>query len=154
MAEYSAVIPFPAMNVGIRASDTLSGVRYLPRPRRSRIRRAGFAAERVVRAWSATATTRTRSSDLPLTIGGTSSSVASGGCSESRARLVTYGDVAEALGGAARAVGQACGREPACRSSSPATAVIAAGGIGGSGIARRLPLEARSVGCSRQRAAL
>jgi hypothetical protein len=62
MAEYSAVIAFPAMNVGIRTEDeTLVGVRYLPRTAPLKAPRTALPSASCASS-SATATIRTRRS--------------------------------------------------------------------------------------------
>ena len=132
MAEYSAVIAFPAMNVGIRTEDeTLIGVRYLPHTAPLKAPQNRFA-ERVVRQLERYRDDPDTSFDLPLAIGGTEFQRKVWRVMQSipRGKTRTYGDVAKALGSAARAVGQACG-ENRLPIIIPCHRIIAASGIGG-----------------------
>ena len=131
MAEYSAVIPFPVMQVGIRtAGDTLVGVRYLPRTAALKDPSNRFA-ERVVRQLERYRDDPDTEFDLPLSIGGTEfqRSVWRVMRKIPRGKTRTYGDVARSLGSAARAVGQACG-ENRLPIVIPCHRIIAASGIG------------------------
>ena len=137
MAEYCAVIPFPAMHVGISIKDEkLVGVRYLPRstPLKDPSSRL---AERVVRQLERYRDDPDTEFDLPLSIGGTDfqRSVWRVMQRVPRGKTRTYGDVAKSLGSAARAVGQACG-ENRLPIIIPCHRIIAAGGIGGFGHSR------------------
>src|SRR6185436_6358713 len=102
---------FPAMNVGIRTEDeTLIGVRYLPGTAPLKAPQNRFA-ERVVLQLERYRDDPDTSFDLPLTIGGTEFQQKVWRVMQRipRGKTRTYGDVAKALGSAARAVGQACG---------------------------------------------
>ena len=137
MAEYCAVIPFPAMNVGVRTEkDALVGVRYLPRtaPLKDPSNRL---AERVVRQLERYRDDPDTEFDLPLSIGGTEFQRRVWRVMQKipRGKTRTYGDVAKSLDSAARAVGQACG-ENRLPIIIPCHRIIAAGGIGGFGHSR------------------
>ncbi|HEV8095304.1 MAG TPA: methylated-DNA--[protein]-cysteine S-methyltransferase [Burkholderiales bacterium] len=137
MDEYCAVIEFPAMRVGIRTRDeALEGIRYLPRSVPLSDPSSRFA-ERVVRQLQRYRDDPDASFDLPLAIEGTTFQRrvwrALGRIPRGETR--TYGQVATALGSAARAVGQACG-ENRLPIVIPCHRVVAAGGIGGFGHAR------------------
>jgi len=137
MAEYCAVIAFPAMNVGVRTeNETLVGVRYLSRsaPLQDPSSRL---AERVVRQLERYRDDPNLTFDLPLTIGGTDFQRKVWRVMQRipRGKTRTYGDVAKALGSAARAVGQACG-ENRLPIIIPCHRIIAASGIGGFGHSR------------------
>ena len=137
MAEYSAVIEFPAMRVGIRIEDeTLTGVRYLPCSAPLKNPSSRFA-ERVVRQLERYRDDPDTEFDLPLSIGGTEFQRKVWRVMQRipRGRTRTYGDVAKSLGSAARAVGQACG-ENRLPIVIPCHRIIAAGGIGGFGHSR------------------
>ena len=137
MAEYSAVIPFPVMHVGVRTeNDTLVGVRYLPRtvPLKDPLNRL---AERAVRQLERYRDDPDTEFDLPLSIGGTEFQRRVWRVMQRipRGKTRTYGDVARSLDSAARAVGQACG-ENRLPIIIPCHRIIAAGGIGGFGHSR------------------
>jgi methylated-DNA-[protein]-cysteine S-methyltransferase len=137
MDEYCAVIEFPAMRVGIRTrNETLEGIRYLPRSVRLREPSSRFA-ERVVRQLERYRDDPDASFDLPLAIEGTTFQRRVWRALERipRGETRTYGQVATALGSAARAVGQACG-ENRLPIVIPCHRVVAAGGIGGFGHSR------------------
>ena len=137
MAEYCAVIEFPAMHVGVRTeNDTLIGVRYLPRTAPLKAASSRFA-KGVVRLLEAYRDDPDTSFDLPLAIGGTEFQRRVWRVMQRipRGKTRTYGDVAKALGSAARAVGQACG-ENRLPIVIPCHRIIAASGIGGFGHAR------------------
>jgi methylated-DNA-[protein]-cysteine S-methyltransferase len=137
MDKYCAVIEFPVMRVGIRTrNETLEGIRYLPRSAPLSDPSSRFA-ERVVRQLQRYRDDPDASFDLPLAIEGTTFQRrvwrALGRIPRGETR--TYGQVATALGSAARAVGQACG-ENRLPIVIPCHRVVAAGGIGGFGHAR------------------
>jgi methylated-DNA-[protein]-cysteine S-methyltransferase len=137
MDKYCAVIEFPAMNVGVRTEDeTLIGVRYLPRTAPLKAPSSRLA-ERVVRQLERYRDDPDVTFDLPLTIGGTEFQRRVWRVMQRipRGKTRTYGEVAKALGSAARAVGQACG-ENRLPIVIPCHRIIAAGGIGGFGHAR------------------
>jgi len=137
MAEYCAVIEFPAMHVGVRTeNETLVGVRYLPRTAPLKAASGRFA-KGVVRLLEAYRDDPDTSFDLPLAIGGTEFQRRVWRVMQRipRGKTRTYGDVAKALGSAARAVGQACG-ENRLPIIIPCHRIIAASGIGGFGHAR------------------
>jgi methylated-DNA-[protein]-cysteine S-methyltransferase len=137
MAEYCAVIAFPAMHVGVRTqNETLVGVRYLPRSAPLKAPSSRLA-ERVVRQLERYRDDPNLTFDLPLTIVGTEFQRRVWHVMQRipRGRTRTYGDVAKALGSAARAVGQACG-ENRLPIIIPCHRIVAASGIGGFGHAR------------------
>ena len=132
MAEYCAVIEFPAMRVGINTrEEVLTGVRYLPPSARvvSPKTPLGERAARQLEAYRADPDTRFH---LPLLVEGTpfQRRLWAALCEIPRGKTVTYGELARRLGGEPRAVGQACGdnRLPIV---IPCHRVIAANGIGG-----------------------
>jgi methylated-DNA-[protein]-cysteine S-methyltransferase len=132
MAEYCAVIPFPAMHVGVSIEgEKLVGVRYLPRSTPLRVPSSGLA-ERVVRQLERYRDDPDIEFDLPLAIGGTEFQQRVWRVMQRipRGKTRTYGDVAKSLGSAARAVGQACG-ENRLPIIIPCHRIIAADGIGG-----------------------
>ena len=137
MAEYCAVIAFPAMNVGVRTeNETLVALRYLPRTAPLKAPSSRLAG-RVVRQLERYRADPDVTFDLPLTIGGTEFQRRVWRVMQRipRGKTRTYGDVAKALASAARAVGQACG-ENRLPIIIPCHRIIAAGGIGGFGHAR------------------
>ena len=137
MAEYSAVIPFPVMHVGIRTvNDMLIGVRYLPRTAALKDP-SDRLAERAVRQLERYRDDPDTEFDLPLSIGGTEFQRRVWRVMQRipRGKTRTYGDVAKSLDSAARAVGQACG-ENRLPIIIPCHRIIAAGGIGGFGHSR------------------
>jgi methylated-DNA-[protein]-cysteine S-methyltransferase len=137
MAEYSAVIEFPVMHVGIRTeNETLAAVRYLPRSAPLKKPSSRFA-ERVARQLEQYRDDPDAEFDLPLAIGGTEfqRKVWQAMQRIPRGKTRTYGDVAKSLGSAARAVGQACG-ENRLPIVIPCHRIIAASGIGGFGHSR------------------
>lgn len=137
MAEYCAVIEFPAMRVGINTrEEVLTGVRYLPRSAPLRNPSSRFA-ERVVRQLEHYRDDPDAPFDLPLAMGGTEFQRRVWRVMQRipRGKTRTYGDVAKALGSAARAVGQACG-ENRLPIVIPCHRIVAAGGIGGFGHSR------------------
>ena len=137
MAEYCAVIPFPAMHVGISIEDEkLVGVRYLQRSTPLR-EPSSRLAEQVVRQLERYRDDPDIEFDLPLTIGGTEFQQRVWRVMQRipRGKTRTYGDVAKSLGSAARAVGQACG-ENRLPIIIPCHRIIAASGIGGFGHSR------------------
>ena len=132
MAEYCAVIPFPAMHVGVSIEgEKLVGVRYLPRSTPLRVPSSRLA-ERVARQLERYRDDPDIDFDLPLAIGGTEFQQRVWRVMQRipRGKTRTYGDVAKSLGSAARAVGQACG-ENRLPIIIPCHRIIAAGGIGG-----------------------
>ena len=134
MTEYCAVIPFPAMHVGVSIKgEKLVGVRYLPRSTPLR-EPSSDLAERAVRQLERYRDDPDAEFDLPLAIGGTEFQRRVWRVMQRipRGNTRTYGDVAKSLGSAARAVGQACG-ENRLPIIIPCHRIIAAGGIGGFG---------------------
>ena len=134
MAEYCAVLAFPAMNVGVRTeNETLVSVRYLPRTAALKAPSNRFA-KRVVRLLEEYRDDPDTPFDLPLAIGGTEFQRRVWRVMQRipRGKTRTYGDVARSLDSAARAVGQACG-ENRLPIIIPCHRIIAAGGIGGFG---------------------
>src|SRR5258705_2720385 len=149
MDEYCAVLEFPAMRVGIRTrNEGLEGIRYLPRSAPLREPSSRFA-ERVVRQLERYREDPDASFDLPLAIEGTTFQRRVWRALERipRGETRTYGQVATALGSAARAVGQACG-ENRLPIVIPCHRVVAAAGIGGvRAPAARAVLWARRLAC-------
>jgi methylated-DNA-[protein]-cysteine S-methyltransferase len=131
---FAAVIAFPKFKVAVATrADHVAGIRYLPpgapvvAPRNALAERAARQLERYREDPDATF-------DLPLLVEGTAfqKAVWQAMCAIPRGRTRTYGELATALGGEARAVGQACGdnRLPIV---IPCHRVVAAEGIGGFG---------------------
>ena len=137
MAEYCAVIPFPAMHVAVRTeNETLVGLRYLSCDAPLKDPASRFA-DRVVRQLERYREDPDAQFDLPLAIGGTEFQRRVWRVMQRipRGKTRTYGEVATALGSAARAVGQACG-ENRLPIVIPCHRIVAAGGLGGFGHAR------------------
>ena len=134
MAEFCAVIEFPAMHVGIRTrNEALAEIHYLPRSARL-ARPSSRFAERVVRQLESYRDDPDAPFDLPLALEGTPFQRRVWRALEKipRGETRTYGEVAGMLRTAARAVGQACG-ENRLPIIIPCHRVVAAGGIGGFG---------------------
>jgi len=131
---FAAVIAFPKMKVAVATrADRVSGIRYLP-PLAPEAAPRNALAERAVRQLERYREDPDAAFDLPLLIEGTAfqKAVWQAMCAIPRGRTRTYGELAKALGGEARAVGQACGdnRLPIV---IPCHRVVAAEGIGGFG---------------------
>jgi len=132
MAEFDAVIRFPAMRVGVRVrAGCIAGISFLPSqgevvtPRNALAERAARQIERYREDPAARF-------DVPLLIEGTEFQrrVWEALCAIPCGRTLAYGDLARQVEGEARAVGQACGdnRLPIV---IPCHRAVAADGIGG-----------------------
>jgi len=131
---WDAIVEFPVMKVGVKTRDgRVVGIRYLPSSAAPQAP-ANALAERTVRALERYRDDPDTVFDLPLLVRGSSFQrrVWDAMCAIPRGRTRTYGELAQALGGEARAVGQACGdnRLPIV---IPCHRVVAADGIGGFG---------------------
>ena len=131
---WDAIVEFPVMKVGVKTRDgRVVGIRYLP-PSEEPQAPANALAERAARALERYRDDPDTVFDLPLLVHGSSFQrrVWDAMCAIPRGRTRTYGELAQALGGEPRAVGQACGdnRLPIV---IPCHRVVAADGIGGFG---------------------
>ncbi len=129
---YDVVLAFPKMKVAVATREArVTGIRYLP-PAAETLAPQNALAERAARQLERYRDDPDARFDLPLAIEGTpfQKSVWQAMCAIPRGRTRTYGELARALGGEARAVGQACGdnRLPIV---IPCHRVVAADGIGG-----------------------
>jgi len=129
---FSAVIAFPKMKVAVATRNAhVVGIKYLPLSEGSKDPENALA-ERAVRQLERYREDPDAKFDLPLLIEGSEFQrrVWDAMCAIPRGRTRTYGELAKALGGEARAVGQACGdnRLPIV---IPCHRVVAADGIGG-----------------------
>jgi methylated-DNA-[protein]-cysteine S-methyltransferase len=130
--DYDAVLACPAMRVGIRTDgERVAELVYLPRlysamePRNALAERAARQIERYLADPDAPF-------DLPLAPAGTpfQQEVWRALRRIARGQTRTYGEVAQELDSAPRAVGQACGANP-FPIVVPCHRVLAAGGLGG-----------------------
>jgi methylated-DNA-[protein]-cysteine S-methyltransferase len=129
---FDVVVEFPRMKVGVATRDgKVVRIQYLP-PEAALQAPANPLAERAARQLERYRDDADAPFDLPLVIEGTpfQRGVWDAMCAIPRGRTRTYGELAAALGGEARAVGQACGdnRLPVV---IPCHRVVAADGIGG-----------------------
>ncbi len=129
---YDVVLAFPKMKVAVATREArVTGIRYLP-PAAETLAPQNALAERAARQLERYRDDPDARFELPLAIEGTpfQRSVWQAMCAIPRGRTRTYGELARALGGEARAVGQACGdnRLPIV---IPCHRVVAADGIGG-----------------------
>ncbi len=129
---YDVVLAFPKMKVAVATREArVTAIRYLP-PAAETLVPQNALAERAARQLERYRDDPDARFDLPLAIEGTpfQKSVWQAMCAIPRGRTRTYGELARALGGEARAVGQACGdnRLPIV---IPCHRVVAADGIGG-----------------------
>ncbi len=129
---YDVVLAFPKMKVAVATREArVTGIRYLP-PAAATLAPQNALAERAARQLERYRDEPDARFELPLAIEGTpfQRSVWQAMCAIPRGRTRTYGELARALGGEARAVGQACGdnRLPIV---IPCHRVVAADGIGG-----------------------
>lgn len=111
----------------------VAGIRYLP-PDAPEVAPRSSLAERAARQLEHYREDPDATFDLPLLVEGSAfqRAVWQAMCAIPRGRTRTYGELAQALGGEARAVGQACGdnRLPIV---IPCHRVVASNGIGGFG---------------------
>ncbi len=129
---FDVTVDFPKMKVGVLTREArVVEIRYLP------LAAASIAAKTGLAEQAAAQLLRYRDDpdapfDLPLLVEGTpfQRSVWQAMCAIPRGKTRTYGDIAKALGGEPRVVGQACGdnRLPIV---IPCHRVVAADGIGG-----------------------
>ncbi len=129
---YDVVLAFPKMKVAVATREArVTGIRYLP-PAAATLAPQNALAERAARQLERYRDDPDARFELPLAIEGTpfQRSVWQAMCAIPRGRTRTYGELARALGGEARAVGQACGdnRLPIV---IPCHRVVAADGTGG-----------------------
>jgi len=130
--DYDAVVPFPAMRVGLRTeAENIAQIVYLPssiplEPPRNRL------AERAARQLERYLADPDFRFELPLAAAGTrfQCRVWNAIGAIPRGRALTYGQMAKALRSAPRAVGQACGANP-LPLVVPCHRVVAANGLGG-----------------------
>ena len=131
---WDAIVEFPKMKVAVATRDErVVALHYLP-PSVEPLAPRTALAERAVRQLERYRDDPDAGFDLPLLVEGTAfqRGVWNAMCAIPRGRTRTYGDIAQELGGEARAVGQACGdnRLPVV---IPCHRVVAADGIGGFG---------------------
>ena len=131
---YDIVMDTPPGRLGIRLQDRqVAGVDYVSRRTPLRPAASPFARRvaRVLRAWLQDAATPL---DLPVLLDGTEfqQRVWTALQSIPRGEVRTYGEIATQLGSGARAVGNACRRNP-LSILVPCHRVVAAGGVGGYG---------------------
>lgn len=131
---WDAVIGFPKMKVAVATREgRVAGIRYLP-PDAPEVAPRNALAERAARQLEHYREDPDATFDLPLLVEGSAfqKAVWQAMCAIPRGRTRTYGELAQALGGEARAVGQACGdnRLPIV---IPCHRVVASNGIGGFG---------------------
>ncbi len=108
---YDVVLAFPKMKVAVATREArVTGIRYLP-PAAETLAPQNALAERAARQLERYRDDPDARFELPLAIEGTpfQKSVWQAMCAIPRGRTRTYGELARALGGEARAVGQACG---------------------------------------------
>lgn len=132
MAEFDAVIRFPAMRVGVRVrAGCIAGISFLP-PQGEVVAPRNALAERAARQIERYREDPAAPFDVPLLIEGTEFQrrVWEALCAIPCGRTLAYGDLARQVEGEARAVGQACGdnRLPIV---IPCHRAVAADGIGG-----------------------
>jgi methylated-DNA-[protein]-cysteine S-methyltransferase len=131
---YDVVVAFPRMKVAVATHDEhVVAIRYLP-PAADALAPRNALAERAARQLERYLEDADAPFELPLQIEGSpfQRGVWQAMCAIPRGRTRTYGELAQELGGEARAVGQACGdnRLPIV---IPCHRVVAADGIGGFG---------------------
>jgi len=137
MAEFCAVLAFPAMRVALRTrGERLTEIRYLP-PETRVLAPRNSLAERAARQLERYREDPDARFELPLEITGTpfQRRLWSALTRIPRGETRTYGALARELASAARAVGQACG-ENRLPIVIPCHRVVAANGIGGFAHAR------------------
>jgi methylated-DNA-[protein]-cysteine S-methyltransferase len=130
--DYDACMPTPFAVLGFRTNDrALTHLDYLPLTTPAVAPRTELAA-RVCRALQAYLDDARITFDLPLAPQGTpfQQRLWSALCAIPAGEVRTYGQLAQALGTAPRAVGGACGRNPIAL-VIPCHRVLAAGGLGG-----------------------
>jgi methylated-DNA-[protein]-cysteine S-methyltransferase len=131
---FDAVIAFPAMHVGIRTdAGVLAEIAFLPKSFKTR-EPGTRLAERAAHQLERYAADPDARFDLPLAAVGSPFQRRTWGAIRAipRGAVLTYGQIAKALGSAPRAVGQACGSNwfPLV---IPCHRVVAANGLGGFG---------------------
>ena len=129
---FDVIVGFPRMKVAVATrDDRVAEIRYLP-PSAALLAPRNALAERAARQLERYRENPDARFDLPLAIEGTpfQRRLWAALCAIPRGKTLTYGELARALGGEARAVGQACGdnRLPIV---IPCHRVVAAKGIGG-----------------------
>jgi methylated-DNA-[protein]-cysteine S-methyltransferase len=131
---FDVIVEFPRMKVGVAIRDgQVVRIHYLP-PDSPAKAPTNALAERAARQLERYRENPDAPFDLPLRVEGTpfQRGVWAAMCAIPRGRTRSYGEIAQELGGEARAVGQACGdnRLPVV---IPCHRVVAADGIGGFG---------------------
>jgi methylated-DNA-[protein]-cysteine S-methyltransferase len=129
---FDVIVDFPKMKVAVATrGDRIAEIRYLPLSVSSKAPENPLA-ERAARQLERYRADPDAAFDLPLLVEGSpfQRGVWKAMCRIPRGRTRTYGELAQELGGEARAVGQACGdnRLPIV---IPCHRVVAADGIGG-----------------------
>ncbi|MCX7891691.1 MAG: methylated-DNA--[protein]-cysteine S-methyltransferase [Burkholderiales bacterium] len=142
---FDAVIPAPFGALGLRlVGEALSGIGFLPPGSRPQAPEGAAAREAARQIAAYLADPRIRF-DLPLARSGTpfQRRVWAAMARIPRGETRTYGELAAALGSAARAVGQACGANP-LPVVVPCHRVVGSSGIGGfAGATRGFLVEAK-----------
>ena len=129
---FDVIVGFPRMKVAVATrDDRVAEIRYLP-PSAALLAPRNALAERAARQLERYRENPDARFDLPLAIEGTpfQHRLWAALCAIPRGKTLTYGELARALGGEARAVGQACGDNP-LPIVIPCHRVVAAKGIGG-----------------------
>ena len=129
---FDAVVPFPAMHVGVRTSgQQLAAIVYLPASVQV-MAPANRLAERAARQFDRYRHDPDYRFDLPLAPCGSDFQrrVWQAISAVARGKTLTYGAMAKALRSVPRAVGQACGANP-FPLVVPCHLVVAAAGLGG-----------------------
>ena len=129
---FSVIVEFPKMKVAVATrGERIAEIRYLP-PSAHAMAPTNPLAERAARQLERYLADADARFDLPLLVDGTPFQLRlwDALCEIPRGKTLTYGELAQRLGGEARAVGQACGdnRLPIV---IPCHRVVAAKGIGG-----------------------
>ena len=129
---YDVTVKFPRMKVGVKIRDEqVAAITYLPLSAPD-IEPKNALAERAARELEAYLENPDTQFDLPLLIEGTAFQrrLWEALCAIPRGKTLTYGELAQRLGAAPRAVGQGCGDNPQ-PNVIPCHRVVAANGIGG-----------------------
>ena len=130
--DYQAILAVPFGRLGIRCTDeVLLGIEFLPANTRAQAPRSALANEvcAQLEAYLADADSRF---DLPLQLNGTKHQRKVWQAMQAipRGQTQTYGELAVRLGSSARAIGQACGKNP-IPIVIPCHRVVGKAGLGG-----------------------